>query len=69
MATNEEPGVLRLVVVFLRFYCDMTQGEFGRAAGVNQGYVSLCESGKKVPHRGGSARAGALAHAPAPVDS
>jgi len=49
MATNEEPGVLRLVVVFLRFYCDMTQVEFGRAAGVNQGYVSLCESGKKVP--------------------
>jgi tetratricopeptide (TPR) repeat protein len=49
METKEEPGVLRLVVVFLRFYCDMTQVEFGRAAGVNQGYVSLCESGKKVP--------------------
>lgn len=46
---EEDPNVLRLVVAFLRFHSGLTQTEFGRAAGVNQGYISRYESGDKVP--------------------
>jgi transcriptional regulator with XRE-family HTH domain len=49
MATTEDANVLRLMVVFLRFYADMTQAELGRAAGVDQGLVSRYESGKQIP--------------------
>ena len=46
---EEDPNVPRLMVAFLRFHSGLTQTEFGRAAGVNQGYISRYESGDKVP--------------------
>jgi transcriptional regulator with XRE-family HTH domain/tetratricopeptide (TPR) repeat protein len=48
MKTEEDdPEVLRLVVVFLRFYARMTQAELGRAARVRQSYISELESGQR----------------------
>src|SRR5688572_14098249 len=49
MAEKGDPAVLRLVVVFLRFYADMTQEAFGEASGLTQAQVSLYESGKEAP--------------------
>jgi transcriptional regulator with XRE-family HTH domain len=49
MATTEDADVLRLTVVFLRFFAGMTQAELGRAAGIEQGLISRYESGKHVP--------------------
>jgi transcriptional regulator with XRE-family HTH domain len=49
MAEREEPSVLRLVVVFLRFYSDMTQVEFGKASRVDQSEISKYEKGTKTP--------------------
>jgi transcriptional regulator with XRE-family HTH domain len=43
MREPEEAGAVRLVVVFLRFYADMTQAEFGKAARVDQSDVSKYE--------------------------
>ncbi|HVG07427.1 MAG TPA: helix-turn-helix transcriptional regulator [Thermoanaerobaculia bacterium] len=40
---------LRLIVIFLRSHADMTQAEFGKAAGIQQGDISRYESGQKVP--------------------
>jgi transcriptional regulator with XRE-family HTH domain len=45
----EEPGTLRLIVVFLRFYARMTQAELGKAAGVEQALISRYESGQQTP--------------------
>ncbi len=44
---KDDPEVLRLVVVFLRFYARMTQAELGRAARVRQSYISELESGQR----------------------
>jgi transcriptional regulator with XRE-family HTH domain len=49
MANHDETGALRLVVVFLRFYAGMTQGEFGKAARVDQSEISKFEKGSKTP--------------------
>ena len=45
----EEPGALRLIVVFLRFHARMTQAELGEAASVEQGLISRYESGHQQP--------------------
>lgn len=45
----EEPGTLRLIVVFLRFHARMTQAELGKAAGVEQALISRYESGQQTP--------------------
>ena len=44
---KDDPEVLRLVVVFLRFHARMTQAELGRAARVRQSYISELESGQR----------------------
>jgi len=49
MAESDEANVLRLVVVFLRFYADMTQAEFGKACRVDQSDISKYEKGTKPP--------------------
>lgn len=49
MGTKEDPNVSRLVVAFLRSYAGMTQAELATAAGMGQGYISRCESGRNVP--------------------
>jgi transcriptional regulator with XRE-family HTH domain len=49
MAEPAEGSVLRLVVVFLRFYADMTQAEFGKASRVDQSDISKYEKGAKLP--------------------
>ena len=49
MAEPDEASVLRLVVVFLRFYADMTQAEFGKASRVDQSDISKYEKGTKPP--------------------
>jgi transcriptional regulator with XRE-family HTH domain len=49
MAKRGDPGILRLVVIFLRSYADMTQTELGKAARVDQGLISRYESGKQSP--------------------
>ncbi len=49
MAESDEASALRLVVVFLRFYADMTQAEFGKAARVDQSDISKYEKGTKPP--------------------
>jgi transcriptional regulator with XRE-family HTH domain len=49
MTDQDEAGALRLVVVFLRFYAGMTQGEFGKAARVDQSEISKFEKGSKTP--------------------
>jgi len=49
MAESDEASVLRLVVVFLRFYADMTQAEFGKASRVDQSEISKYEKGTKPP--------------------
>lgn len=46
---TEHPDVLRLVVLFLRNYADLTQVELGRAARVHQGRLSVFETGDKTP--------------------
>ena len=46
---QDEPGTLRLLVVFLRFYAHMTQTELGKAASVEQALVSRYESGQQPP--------------------
>ncbi|HEY3566475.1 MAG TPA: helix-turn-helix transcriptional regulator [Thermoanaerobaculia bacterium] len=46
---TEEPGTLRLVVVFLRFHARMTQTELGKAVGVEQALISRYESGQQPP--------------------
>jgi transcriptional regulator with XRE-family HTH domain len=47
--TQDEPGTLRLIVVFLRFHAQMTQAELGKAAGVEQALISRYESGQQAP--------------------
>ncbi len=49
MAEPDEASVLRLVVVFLRFYADMTQAEFGKASRVDQSDISKYEKGTRIP--------------------
>jgi transcriptional regulator with XRE-family HTH domain len=49
MTEPDEASVLRLVVVFLRFYADMTQAEFGKASRVDQSDISKYEKGTKLP--------------------
>ena len=49
MAKRGDPKVLRHVVVFLRFKADLTQEEFGKAAGVHQGLLSRYERGQQAP--------------------
>jgi transcriptional regulator with XRE-family HTH domain len=49
MAKRGDPNVLRLVVIFLRALSRMTQAEFGRASGVNQGDISRYEMGNPAP--------------------
>ncbi|HET9211420.1 MAG TPA: helix-turn-helix transcriptional regulator [Thermoanaerobaculia bacterium] len=46
---TEEPGTLRLIVVFLRFHARMTQAELGKAASVEQALISRYESGQQPP--------------------
>jgi transcriptional regulator with XRE-family HTH domain len=45
----DEPGTLRLIVVFLRFHARMTQMELGKAVGVEQALISRYESGQQAP--------------------
>jgi tetratricopeptide (TPR) repeat protein len=49
MAEREETEALRLVVVFLRYYSNKTQVEFGRDSQVDQTYISRYELGKQAP--------------------
>lgn len=49
MAKKGDPDVLRLVVVFLRFYAGLTQAELGLASGVHQTDISRYESGEEAP--------------------
>lgn len=49
MTEREDREVLRLVVVFLRYFSDKTQADFGRDAQVDQTYISRYELGKQVP--------------------
>jgi len=49
MAAPDDASVLRLVVVFLRFYADMTQAEFGKASRVDQSEISKYEKGIRQP--------------------
>jgi transcriptional regulator with XRE-family HTH domain len=46
---ENELDVPRLLVVFLRFYAQMTQAEFGKACAVQQGDISRYEAGQKAP--------------------
>jgi tetratricopeptide (TPR) repeat protein len=47
MAEPDDPDVLRLVVVFLRFKANMTQMEFGKTSRVDQSDISKYELGKQ----------------------
>jgi transcriptional regulator with XRE-family HTH domain len=49
MTLDPEAQASRLVVVFLRYVSDMTQAELGRAAQVDQTYISRFELGKQIP--------------------
>lgn len=49
MERDEDADALRLVVVFLRFHADLTQAQFGEAAGVDQGLISQYEAGRRTP--------------------
>lgn len=49
MADRDDVKVLRLVVVFLRYFSNKTQAEFGRDSQVDQTYISRYELGKQVP--------------------
>src|SRR5215210_9308818 len=49
MAKRGDPSVLRLVVIFLRSYAEMTQEQFGRESRVAQPEVSRYESGHAAP--------------------
>jgi transcriptional regulator with XRE-family HTH domain len=44
-----DPNVTRMLVVFLRFYARMTQGQLAAASGVYQSEISLYELGDTVP--------------------
>ena len=49
MAKRGDPSVLRLVVIFLRSYAEMTQEQFGRESRVAQPEVSRYELGHVAP--------------------
>jgi transcriptional regulator with XRE-family HTH domain len=49
MVEPDEASALRLVVVFLRFYADMTQADFGKASRVDQSDISKYEKGTRMP--------------------
>ncbi len=49
MAQKEEADALRLVGVFLRYFSNKTQADFGRDSRVDQTYISRYELGKQVP--------------------
>lgn len=49
MAKRGDPSVLRLVVIFLRSYAQMTQAQFGKASRVAQPEVSRYEMGHGAP--------------------
>lgn len=49
MTPNDEAGTSRLVALFLRHVSGMTQVELGRAAQVDQTYISRFELGKQIP--------------------
>lgn len=50
MAEKEKDEALRLVVVFLRYYSNKTQAEFGRDSQVDQTHISRYELGKQAPN-------------------
>ena len=65
---EEDPDVRRLVVVFLRFFADMTQADFGKASGVNQGLVSRYETpGRPAPPEESQRRMAAAVGVPWPL--
>jgi transcriptional regulator with XRE-family HTH domain len=49
MAKRGNPEVLRLIVLFLRFYADLSQSELARRVGLGQGDISRYEAGGTAP--------------------
>ena len=67
MAQRGDPNVLRLVVVFLRSYADMTQAEFAKASRVDQSNISKYELGRQPPPEASLRRMAAAASVDWPV--
>src|SRR6185295_16073343 len=67
MAKRGDPNVLRLVVILLRALTRMTQAEFGRASGIDQGDVSRYEQGDLAPPEASLRRMARAAKVPWPL--
>jgi transcriptional regulator with XRE-family HTH domain len=67
MAKRGDPNVLRLVVIFLRALTRMTQAEFGRASGIDQGDISRYEQGDLAPPEASLRRMARAAKVPWPL--
>jgi len=67
MAKRGDPNVLRLVVILLRALTRMTQAEFGRASGIDQGDISRYEQGDLAPPEASLRRMAKAAKVPWPL--
>jgi transcriptional regulator with XRE-family HTH domain len=67
MAKRGDPNVLRLVVIFLRALTRMTQVEFGKASGIDQGDISRYEKGELAPPEASLRRMAKAANVPWPL--